>query len=339
MTVPGVTSPRRHVVVPYPASNSSVRVRALHWMHRAVEHGRLHAGDVTCHGPGFDGGPIAAGQHVVLLRNVRRLTRGGAEERVLSRADLGVYDLDDGLPWDDGTLPGLGHWTKRPFSRARVARRAAAAADRVIVGNEVLADWAVQHCDDVRLVPTCVEPGDYDVRSTWDVPEVPVMGWIGSPATEPYLNEIARALRIVHEQTGATLRIISGPGETHPDLASFSTRREWRPGVERDIATWDVGLMPLRDGVYERAKCGYKLLQYAASGVPAVASPVGVNLQLVREMDALGPVSNDEWSAALLEVLSEPTGRRARRAAAGRSTADRFSYATWESTWMDAVGW
>jgi hypothetical protein len=55
-----------------------------------------------------------------------------------------VYDLDDGLPWDDGNLPGFGrHWWKRPFPRSIVAlERAASAADRMIVGNEVLADWA-----------------------------------------------------------------------------------------------------------------------------------------------------------------------------------------------------
>ena len=40
--------------------------------------------------------------------------------------------------------------------------------------------------------------------------------------------------------------------------------------------------MPLHDGVYERAKCGYKLLQYAASGVPAVGSPVGVNVSILE---------------------------------------------------------
>ena len=49
-----------------------------------------------------------------------------------------------GSEWDDGTLAGLGRWWKRPVPRSQVARRAAAAADRLIVGNEVLADWGVQ---------------------------------------------------------------------------------------------------------------------------------------------------------------------------------------------------
>ena len=105
---------------------------------------------IEVHGPGFASTPVPAGAPLLLLRNARRLTRGRREAGLLRRASPGVYDLDDGLPWDDGNLPGLGHWAKRPFPRSLTARRAAAAADRVVVGNDVLAEWAVQHCADVR---------------------------------------------------------------------------------------------------------------------------------------------------------------------------------------------
>jgi glycosyltransferase involved in cell wall biosynthesis len=300
---------------------------------------RVDADAIALHGPGFDGGPVPAREHVLLLRNIRRLTRGAAEARLLRRSDLGVYDLDDGLPWDDGTLPGLGHWTKRPFSRARVARRAAGAADRLIVGNEVLAEWATDRSADVRLIPTCVEPGDYEVRSSWELPEPPVIGWIGSPATEHYLVDIAPALADVHRVTGARLHMISGPGEIPPELAGFTTRESWFDGVEVRIAGWDVGLMPLRDGVYERAKCGYKLLQYAASGVPVVGSPVGVNASMISEMDGLGPTGMGEWSDSLIEVLNEPSGRREARAMSGLRAVERYSYDAWQDAWVDAVGW
>jgi glycosyltransferase involved in cell wall biosynthesis len=81
--------------------------------------------------------------------------------------------------------------------------------------------------------------------------------------------------------------------------------------VNDRIATWDVGIMPLRDGPYERAKCGYKLLQYAASGVPAVGSPVGVNARC-SPMDGADPVSvPDDWADALVAVLDAPAERRA----------------------------
>jgi glycosyltransferase involved in cell wall biosynthesis len=259
---------------------------------------------------------------------------------MMRRASPGVYDLDDGLPWDDGNLPGLGRWWKRPFPRSLIARRAAAAADRVIAGNEVIAEWATQWCKDVTIVPTCVEPDQYEVRTTWDIGgRAPVIGWIGSPATEPYLLDIVDALVEVHRRLGMRLEIVSGTGRTPADLAPFTSRRSWSEGATRWIAGWDVGVMPLRDGVYERAKCGYKLLQYAASGVPAVGSPVGVNDRFLLEMDGVSASSGDEWVDALSSVLTESAARRRARAERGLELAQRYSYAEWAERWMEAVGW
>jgi glycosyltransferase involved in cell wall biosynthesis len=133
--------------------------------------------------------------------------------------------------------------------------------------------------------------------------------------------------------------MISGPGDVPAALAGFTTRVQWTPSAARKVATWDVGIMPLRDGVYERAKCGYKLLQYAASGVPAVGSPVGVNLHLLRDMDGVAPTANTDWADALAGVITESAERRGQRAAAGLLVADRYSFDRWQSAWIDAVGW
>lgn len=329
----------RHVVVPYAATNSTVRTRALHWIDRLVAVGRMDRSEIALHGPGLDGTKVSAGEPLLLLRNVRRLTRGGAERRLLTRASPGVYDLDDGLPWDDGRLPGLGRWWKRPLPLSLVAARAAAAADRLVVGNEVLAEWGAHRCPDVRIVPTCVEPSEYRVRGSWEIGVQPVIGWIGSPATELYLLDVAPALAEACRRTGARLQMISGDGLIPGPLAPFTTKLRWSPAATTLIADWDVGIMPLHDGVYERAKCGYKLLQYAASGVPAVGSPVGASSAILDAMDGLAPHGGDEWVDALCEVLAEPAERRAERARRGLVVADRYSYDAWQEQWLDAVGW
>lgn len=328
-----------HVVVPYDGTNSTVRTRALHWIGRLTAAGRVAPDSVVVHGPSRARRSVSPGQPVLLLRNARRLTRGRVESRLLSRAVPGVYDLDDGLPWDDGTLPDLGRWWKRPFPRSLVAERAASAADRVVVGNEVLADWATEHCADVTIVPTCVEPTDYRPRASWDLDDAPVIGWIGSPATEHYLVAIAPALRTIAERTGARVEMISGAGAVPGPLEGFTTRLVWEPSSVTHLGAWDIGVMPLADGVYERAKCGYKLLQYAAAGVPAVASPVGVNRSLLGRMDGLAATSLDEWVDALDAVLREPAARRAERARRGFEVAQAYSYDAWETTWLEAVGW
>lgn len=327
------------MVVPYPASNSSVRSRAIAWLDRLTASGRVPPSTVEVHGPGFGRLRRIDGEHVLLVRNVRRFTRGGTERHLLERADLGVYDLDDGLPWDHGGLPGLGHWYKRLVPRSLVARRAAMEADRMIVGNATLAEWAQRWCPDIRLIPTCIEPSDYAPKRSWELQDPPVIGWIGSPATEHYLTDIAPALGEVHRRTGAVLRIISGAGRLERTLAGFATRSAWFPGSEHQLAEWDVGLMPLRDGVYERAKCGYKLLQYAATGLPAVASPVGVNRDMLAAMGGDAPETTTEWVDALVGALERSAAERSALAERGHRMAMDYSYDAWQDAWLDAVDW
>ena len=296
--------------------------------------------DVTVHGPGFAGGPIPAGERVLLQRNVARFTRGRREQRLLEHAAHGVYDLDDGLPWDDGSLPGLGHWWKRPWPRSLVARRAADAATTVIAGNEVIANWASDHCGDVRIVPTCVEPGDYTRRDAWDIDAAaPVIGWIGSPATQGFLLDVMSALDAVHAATSARVEVI-GADPAAFERWGFVDVVAWsEDAAHRRLATWDVGIMPLRDGAYERAKCGYKLLQYAAAGVPAVGSPVGVNAALLDAMHGWSPTSLDDWTDALGDALGSASSRRADAARAGFTVAAEYSYDRWYDRWLDASGW
>ena len=330
----------RHVVVPYDRSNSSIRARALQWIERVTTSGTIEPRSVVVHGPGWPDRRVDPGTPTLLLRNAKRVTRGRRERSLMTTAAPGIYDLDDGLPWDDGNLAGLGQWWKRPFPRSLVAQRAASAADRVIAGNETIADWASEWCDDVVVVPTCVDPAEYSVRTSWDIAgDGAVIGWIGSPATEHYLFDIADALVEIHARLGARLEIVSGEGTIPAPIARFTSRRRWNEDATSWIAGWDLGIMPLRDGVYERAKCGYKLLQYAASGVPAVGSPVGVNRTLLSDMDGFGATTTGDWVESVCEMLSEPAGRREQRADRGFEVARRHSYSEWESTWLDAVGW
>jgi glycosyltransferase involved in cell wall biosynthesis len=133
--------------------------------------------------------------------------------------------------------------------------------------------------------------------------------------------------------------MISSPGPVPAGLAPFTTKVSWtQEGAASAPATWDVGLMPLTDGLYERAKCGYKLLQYAAAGLPAVGSPVGVNRSLLTGMQGEAATTPGEWIDAIEAVLAESAEDRAVRAVAGRTVARQYSYATWEPQWRDAVG-
>jgi glycosyltransferase involved in cell wall biosynthesis len=93
------------------------------------------------------------------------------------------------------------------------------------------------------------------------------------------------------------------------------------------------------DEPYERGKSGYKLLQYAAAGVPFVASPVGVNREILEQADMPAPVDADDWVDAILGLLEEPEAAREARGRNARELArSNYSFDAWLSRWQQATG-
>jgi hypothetical protein len=96
-----------------------------------------------------------------------------------------VYDFDDALFDDQSSF-------RRLFGMQDKCRRATAAADVVIAGNDYLANWAEQHNKDVRVIPSCINPLDYAPKTDWSIRgDAPSLVWLGSPATEIYVAQIA----------------------------------------------------------------------------------------------------------------------------------------------------
>jgi glycosyltransferase involved in cell wall biosynthesis len=80
--------------------------------------------------------------------------------------------------------------------------------------------------------------------------------------------------------------------------------------------------MPLPDDAWCRHKCGLKLLQYLAAGIPAIASPVGVNAEIIEPgMNGLLARDDEEWEAALRTLLADAELRR-RMGVAGRKKVE-----------------
>ena len=86
----------------------------------------------------------------------------------------------------------------------------------------------------------------------------------------------------------------------------------WSKATEAtEVARFDVGIMPVTDAPFERGKCGYKLIQYMASGVPVIASPVGVNTEIVRHGETGFLASTPaEWRTAISTLKSSPQLRQ-----------------------------
>ncbi|MFF6825378.1 glycosyltransferase [Streptomyces longwoodensis] len=274
-------------------------------------------------------------RRLLLHREASPLSRGWWEERLLAGAEFAVYDFDDALMWDHGE----GGTLRRFAPKSAKTRLAVRRADRVVAGNAVLADWAARHQRDVVVVPSCVDLADYEPKSRYALHDPPRLGWIGSRGNEAYLLSIAAALTEVHRRTGARLTLVGTTAPTLGALEAIIDRVPWSTATQRTaLAGMDVGLMPLPDTPYSRGKCGYKLLQYAAAGLPAVAGPAGVNAELLARFGMPAPRTPDEWTDALLGLLGAHPDTRARTGRAARATTARaYSYDAWLPAWTAAL--
>ncbi|MET9734062.1 glycosyltransferase [Streptomyces sp. NPDC006458] len=274
-------------------------------------------------------------RRLLLHREASPLSRGWWERRLLKSAEFAVYDFDDALQWDRGE----GGLVRRLAPKAGKALVAVRHADRVIAGNAVLADWACRYQRDVVVIPSCVAVEDYRPKASYELRDPPRLGWIGSRHNEAYLLEIADALTEVHRRTGARLTLVGTTVPSLGGLESFIDRVAWSPAGQRTaLAEMDIGLMPLPATAYALGKCGYKLLQYAAAGLPAVASPLGVNAGLLDELGMPAAWTRDEWISAILGLIGQSAAARERLGRTAREvTARAYSYDEWLPRWRAAL--
>lgn len=205
-----------------------------------------------------------------------------------------VFDLDDavflGSPaWAD--RGPLARWLYGPQQALRLLRR----ADAVVVSTTTLAHslpgWA--HAD--AVLPTVPDVDAYPLARHRDRRPV-TLGWAGSVGNLRYLDPLTGVLERLRADGAASLEVVSSEPWSGP-----GTFRPWTLEEEASLfARFDIGLMPLPDTPYTRAKAGFKLLQYMAAGVPFVAAPVGVNTMLVESSGA-GMLAREpaEWEAAI----------------------------------------
>lgn len=198
-------------------------------------------------------------------------------------------------------------------------------AATVTVGNAYLADYAFRaNAQRVVLLPSVVDIRRYD--SSASTHELPLkIGWIGTPITQRFLLEIGTALRRAASRVPIELVAI-GAQDLHLQGVRVVVK-PWSEDTEaRELRDVDVGIMPLNDSEYARGKCGYKLIQYMAAGLPTIATPSEANQSIVDEhVTGLLPKSNFEWEEAIVELASDVNLRRQMGAAGRAKVAASYS--------------
>lgn len=230
------------------------------------------------------------------------------------------------LDYDDAVFHNYDQHKNRIFRRlyGRRLDGLMAEAKTVVVGNGYLAERARNAgCRRLESIPTVVDLDRYPLPiRTEKSNRESVIGWIGSPSTAKYLRLASDALGRLQEEFNIRCVAI---GAKEEDLVGTPFRSiPWCEDTEvSSLNGLDIGIMPLADTPWERGKCGYKLIQYMASGLPVVASPVGVNNQIVKHgVNGFLASTQEEWIDCLEKLVSD-VALRARLGAAGRKRVER----------------
>lgn len=201
-------------------------------------------------------------------------------------------------------------------------------ASRVIVGNTYLETYAKKFNNSVFVVPTCVDIGRYQQKEDYRIEHPAKVGWVGLPYNFTHLFPFAKVFsRVLHELDGELVILSSRKPEIAAPLRFIAWEQDRENAV---IRSFDVGIMPLEDTPYSRGKCGLKLLQYMAAGVPVIASPVGVNQEIVIDgVNGFLAGSEDEWyeklkTLLLGEELRKRLGQEGRRTVESKYDIDCF---------------
>jgi hypothetical protein len=271
---------------------------------------------------------------VVILQ--RKLLPLWQLRRLRRYARVLLYDFDDAQYCRDSySRKSSTSWTRLANFWATIY-----AADGVIAGNSHLAEQAGAYVgsEKVHLVPTCVAPQTYQTAEHSRRGSGVRLVWIGQHSTLPGLYLANPLLEAAGARTpGLELRVVCNQ---FPRLHGIQVvPRQWsQAGEAGELADADIGVSFLPDDEWSRGKCGLKVLQYMAAGLPVVANPVGMNCEMVEHgVNGFLARTPEEWAEAIQHLAADPQLRQ-RMGTAGRKAVEaRFSVGGWAPRFAELI--
>ncbi len=252
------------------------------------------------------------------------------------RAKKLIYDLDDALFQRDSYHPkGPSSWQRRFAFWAT-----AWASDAVLVGNHFLWQRVAKAIGPQRVycVPTCVDCRRYPLAEHRQAGPGVKLVWIGQARNLPSLNAIQEHLaEAAHRVAGLSLRVICNQFPHLEGVRVLPYR--WSEQTETfALAEADIGICWLPPDTWSLGKCGLKVLQYMAAGLPVVANPVGIHRELIQHgKTGFLAETPSEWAWAIQKLANYPKLRRRMGRTARSRVEQEYDLTRWAPRWTQIV--
>jgi glycosyltransferase involved in cell wall biosynthesis len=233
-----------------------------------------------------------------------------------------IFDFDDAVMYDNK------YPERRPSRRKHTKpfERTVKLAKMVIAGNSYLAEHARRFNPNVQILPTGLDTSAYKLETSPKDDGKVRLVWIGSHSTLGYLEQIKPALEEIGSRfDNVVLRIIC---DEFIHIRNINVEKcTWSEQTQiRDLVTSDIGLAPLPDNRFTKGKCGFKILQYSSACLPVIASPVGVNVDYIKEgINGFLAEGRLDWIEKISRLLKEPELRK-KMGIAGSKEVQRFDF-------------
>ena len=225
-----------------------------------------------------------------------------------------IYDFDDAI-WIPNTsnVNRIASWFKAFWKVKYICKW----SYKVVGGNDYLCNYAGLYNKQVIKIPTCVDTVNKHNRLKNQQTEKVVIGWTGSQSTLKFLEPVIPVLAYLKDKFNFEFVIIADKAPSFE--LPFAKFVMWNEATEiEDLLQLNIGVMPLDNDPWCEGKCGFKLIQYLSLGIPAVASPIGVNKNIIEEgVNGYLCNNSEEWIKALT-ILIENESLRSQMGKNGR---------------------
>lgn len=214
-----------------------------------------------------------------------------------------IYDMDDAFWTHPPQFNQIGRWFRDPQKIRKIIQMSSV----VLAGNEYIADYARKFNSNVINFPTVLDMTYYLPRKEIE-DDIITIGWVGRWSSQSYLMDLENVFKqLIKKYPKIKFRFVGASADFPlPDIPAEII--DWK--LEEEISAlipFDIGIMPLPDDEYSRGKCGFKLLQYMALSIPSIASPVGVNQEIIIDGEnGFLATSNQDWLSKLSLLIEQP---------------------------------